>query len=203
MSFGVEQWSTLESELQFVLGELKEQTGPNDELLEEGYGLVERMAAEVQGLPTADRSQYSGIVREYRAEIDQAKRAMYAAAAGAARSELFGDRDAAADRGSDQRAQLLSNQQRLEQSSDRLRDAQRVGNETEAIGAGILNDLRGQREQILNSRNTLAEADSAIDRSMRTLRGMARRMAANKLLSYAIIAVLVILIIFVLASKFM
>lgn len=201
MSVFAEQWSSLESELQFVLGELRNQTSTNDELLEEGYELLERMRTEVMSLPTADRAQYNSLIREYRAEIDKVKKSMLNTER-TTRNELFGNRDFA-DPSTDQRNQLLNNQQRLEQSSERLRDAQRVGNETESIGASILNDLRGQREQIVNSRNTLAQADSSIDRSMRTLRGMARRLAANKLLSYAIIAVLVILILFVLASKIM
>jgi len=56
-----------------------------------------------------------------------------------------------------------------------LRDSQRVANETESIGAGILNDLHGQRQQILNTRDTLMEADGYVDKSLRTLKGMARR----------------------------
>lgn len=77
-----------------------------------------------------------------------------------------------------------------------------MANETESIGANILTDLRGQREQIQNSRNTLLEADGYVDKSIRTLRSMTRRMAMNKVLTYLIIAVLVILILLVLASKF-
>lgn len=46
---------------------------------------------------------------------------------------------------------------------------------TESIGAGILGDLRGQREQIIHTRNTLLDADSSIDKASRTLKGMARR----------------------------
>ncbi|GMM52740.1 v-SNARE protein [Starmerella bacillaris] len=205
MSSRPEYLSSLDSELQFVLSELREQTTVSDDLIEEAYQLVERMVISVNALPTDERAQHNATIRSYRSEIDEIKKNLalkQSQADQTARNELFGDRDYA-DAGSEQRSALLNNQQRLERSSDRLRDAQRVGNETESIGAGILNDLRGQREQIINSRNTLTEADGHVDRSMRTLRGMARRMAANKLLSYAIIAVLVLLILFVLASKFM
>jgi vesicle transport through interaction with t-SNAREs protein 1 len=91
---------------------------------------------------------------------------------------LFGDRSATGTPDNialDQRQQLLSGQASLDRSSQRLRDSQRVANETESIGANILNDLRGQREQLVNSRNTLLEADGYVDKSIRTLRGMARR----------------------------
>jgi len=50
-----------------------------------------------------------------------------------------------------------------------------MANETENIGAGILGDLHAQREQILNARDTLMEADGYVDKSLRTLKGMARR----------------------------
>jgi vesicle transport through interaction with t-SNAREs protein 1 len=94
------------------------------------------------------------------------------------RRALFGDREGGSssdDIALDQRSQLLSGTASLDRSTQRLRDSQRVANETEQIGANILTDLRGQREQIVNSRNTLMEADSYVDKSIRTLRGMARR----------------------------
>lgn len=116
---------------------------------------------------------------------------------------MFGVRDGASDDiALDQRQQLLSGTASLERSSQRLRDSQRIANETENIGANILTDLRGQREQIVNARNTLLEADGYVDKSIRTLRSMARRMATNRIITVAIITVLVILILLVIASKF-
>lgn len=98
------------------------------------------------------------------------------------RLELFGKRaggpssaSSSDDIALDQRQQLLSGTASLERSTQRLVDSQRLANETEQIGATILTDLRGQREQISNARNTLMEADGYVDKSIRTLRGMARR----------------------------
>lgn len=218
-----------ENEFQYVFGDLKDKfeqlklSAPSgselksaiariDDSVEESLEILERMQSEVQGIPTNQRSQYNTKIRGFRRDVDAIKRESRKLADESSRSQLFGSRggsqngiDSAgySDDASEQRQQLLNSQQRLERSSDRLREAQRVGNETEQIGAGILNDLRGQREQIVNSRNTLTDADSYIDKSLRTLRSMARRMAANRMISYAIIAVLILLIVFVLASKFM
>ena len=74
-----------------------------------------------------------------------------------------------------QRSRLLSGTERLERSTQRLQDSQRIANETENVGAGILSDLHAQRGQIINTRETLMEADGYIDKSLRTLKGMARR----------------------------
>lgn len=75
----------------------------------------------------------------------------------------------------DQRTRLLNGTDRLAESSRRLQDSHKIALETESLGAGILSDLRGQREQIIHTRNTLLEADSNIDKASRTLKGMARR----------------------------
>jgi hypothetical protein len=47
--------------------------------------------------------------------------------------------------------------------------------ETEEIGAGTLSDLSRQREQIENTRVRILESEGYTDRSIKTLKGMARR----------------------------
>jgi vesicle transport through interaction with t-SNAREs 1 len=47
--------------------------------------------------------------------------------------------------------------------------------ETEDIGRNTLADLSQQRETIMHTRNTLLESEGYTDRSIKTLRGMARR----------------------------
>lgn len=113
------------------------------------------------------------------------------------RRQLFGN-----SQQSSQRHQLLQSNASLERSSERLRESSRIATETEQIGANIMLDLRGQREQLNNSRQTLFEADGYVDKSIQTLKSMTRRMAANKIITYAIIAVLILLILLVIASKF-
>lgn len=79
----------------------------------------------------------------------------------------------------EQRQQLLSGTDRLDRSSQRLRDSQRLANETEDIGAGTLADLQRQRETILHTHDTLLESEGYVDRSVKTLRGMARRFVCS------------------------
>ncbi|KAF9896347.1 hypothetical protein BX616_007644 [Lobosporangium transversale] len=55
----------------------------------------------------------------------------------------------------DQRTRLLNGTDRLAESSRRLQDSHKIALETEQLGAGILTDLRGQREQIIHTRNTV------------------------------------------------
>lgn len=54
----------------------------------------------------------------------------------------------------------------------RLDNAHRIALETEDVGADILRNLRGQREQIEHTRDTLQHADTSIDRASGTLKKM-------------------------------
>lgn len=186
-------------------GSLRTQTiraieSATDEALE----ILDQMNIEVQNIPASSRSTYNTKIRLYRLQVEANKARLRQLTDDESRAQLFGDRYTDNDSGAhnDQRKQLLSNNASLERSSDRLRESQRIALETESIGGNILNDLRAQREQIVNLRNTLLAADSYVDKSILTLKSMTRRITANKFISYAIIAVLILLILLVLASKF-
>lgn len=175
----------------------------SDEALE----VLDQMSIEVQNLPSSQRLSFNSKIRNYKVQVDEHKTKLKQLLDNQDRHDLFGSRyrddlDSGDSLHDQQRKTLLNNASSLERSSDRLRESQRVALETESIGGNILNDLRAQREQITNSRNTLLAADNYVDKSIQTLKSMSRRITANKFISYAIIAVLILLIFLVLASKF-
>lgn len=170
---------------------------------EELSDLLDQLDIEVNHGLTDDgeRARYKAQLREWRRIVqNEIREPLRQLIDFRERDELFGDQLQHADGA--QREQLLANHALLARSGDKLRDASRVANETEGIGAQIMLDLRSQRETLENARQTLFEADSYVDRSMRTLRTMSRRLVANKAISYAIIAVLIVLIFLVVFSKF-
>ena len=182
-----------------------------DELLD----LVDQMDIEVNNSVTdsGQRANLKAKLRDYKKQIQlKIKIPLQSLQDSRDRAALFGDvggGDAqttlggnAGNLSEEQRQQLLSSHQLLNKTGDKLRDASRIAHETEGIGSQIMMDLRAQRETLENSRQTLFQADSYVDRSMRTLKVMSRRLVANKLISYAIIAVLILLILLVLFSKF-
>lgn len=135
------------------------------------------MRIEIQNIPTATRARINPRLRNYAHDFDIAKRTLRKLQENADRDALLGSRanGRSGDPVADQRQQLLRGTDRLERSSQRLRDSQRLANETEQLGAGILGDLRGQREIIVNTHGMLQESEGYVDRSVKTLRGMARR----------------------------
>ncbi|KAF2154257.1 V-snare-domain-containing protein [Myriangium duriaei CBS 260.36] len=171
--------------------------------LEEAKELIDSMRLEKENLPANKKSKINQKFRNYQHDVDVAKRKLEGLASD--RAALLGPRyrdNPTADDQLEQRQQLLSGTERLERSSGRLRESQRVALETEDIGRNTLADLSRQRETIEHTRGTLLESEGYTDRSNKTLRGMARRMATNKIITVAIITVLVILIIAVIVSKF-
>ncbi|CDS11647.1 hypothetical protein LRAMOSA03910 [Lichtheimia ramosa] len=177
--------------------------------LEEVDEILGQMEMEILNIPAPSRTRLQAKLRLYKSEAEKMKRDLRRANAVAPRStdrdELFGDMlsnqsdlDAST---MDQRQRLLSGTERLGESSRRLEDSHRLALETEGIGVNILSTLKGQRETMLRARDTLAEADSYIDKASKTLKGMARRMATNKMITAAIILILVALIVLVIWTK--
>jgi vesicle transport through interaction with t-SNAREs protein 1 len=135
------------------------------------------MRLEKQNIPSTTRTKVNQRFRNYESDIDTSKRKLLTLASD--RSALFGarysDNPNPGDVQLEQRQQLLSGTDRLDRSSQRLRDSQRLANETEAIGASTLADLHRQRETIQHTGDMLHESEGYVDRSVKTLRGMARR----------------------------
>ncbi|KAI7868778.1 t-SNARE [Spinellus fusiger] len=177
--------------------------------MDESDEIIGQMEMELLNIPVPSRTRLQAKLRLYKSETEKMKRDLRRTTATAPRSkdraELLGDlENGMGDLDAstmDQRQRLLSGTERLGESSRRLQDSHRLALETEGIGINILSNLKGQRETIVRARDTLAEADSYIDKASRTLKGMARRMATNKMITAAIIIILVALIVLVIWSK--
>lgn len=134
------------------------------------------MRIEKQNIPSATRSKANQRFRNFEADIDAQKRKLKTMSDD--RKALFGNRysdNPGHDQQLEQRQQLLSGTERLDRSSQRLRESQRIANETEGIGRDTLADLQLQRETIQHTRMNMLESEGYVDRSVKTLRGMARR----------------------------
>ncbi|KAI1376109.1 V-snare-domain-containing protein [Hypoxylon crocopeplum] len=216
---GSELFSSYEAEFKLVQADLTQKLDQIPELsgeprkaaisaaeraLEEADELLGQMRLEKQNIPSSSRPKVNQRFRNFETDVDGCKRKLLSLASD--RAALFGsrytDNPNPTDVQLEQRQQLLSGTDRLDRSSQRLRSSQALANETEAIGASTLADLHTQRERITHTGQVLYESEGYVDRSVKTLRGMARRMATNRVITIAIITVLVILIFFVIWAKF-
>ncbi|KAJ2126644.1 Vesicle transport V-snare protein [Coemansia sp. RSA 353] len=176
--------------------------------LEDAHELAGQMEMELLALAGPERARAAPRMRQYKADIEHLKREARKAAQGLGsyesnRRALLGADYAESDGGldGDNRTRLLSGNERLTRGSQRLQESHRIAVETEAVGANILNDLRGQREQIVNTRDALLHGESHIDRSQRTLRTMTRRLMTNKMITTGLIVVGVSLVLLILYIK--
>ncbi|GAC95146.1 vesicle transport protein [Pseudozyma hubeiensis SY62] len=166
-------------------GEAKKSTLRRAEMeLEEADEVISQMDIEVQGFPQSVRSRYSVQIRGFKQEVQaltKEVRSGLSSSSGGSRGAYdpaYADDDAdleAADSATANRQRLLQGTASLEDGTRRLEESNRLALETEDLGADILRDLRSQREQIENSRDTLRQADQSIDRSSKTLSKMIRR----------------------------
>ncbi|BGP01407.1 t-SNARE VTI1 [Rhodotorula toruloides] len=185
--------------------------------LEEADEIVEQMEIEMQTADAMDKQEMQNKLRAHKASLGRHKADLKTLLSSADRDDLLGGSAGRADhvaiemdsrsespslgQAQAQRARLMSATDKLAEGQRRLEDSQRIAVETEDVGAGILRDLRTQRDTLEHSRDTLYEADGSIDRASNTLRKMIRTAYQQKAISYAIIGLLVLLILYVLASK--
>lgn len=139
---------------------------------------LDQMRLEKQNIPTSARTKVNQRFRNFESETDAARRKLTSLSSD--RSALFGSRytddpAGASDIHMEQRQQLLSGTDRLDRSTQRLKASQALANETETIGASTLADLSRQRDVIVHTHQTFLESEGYVDKSVKTLRGMARR----------------------------
>ena len=123
------------------------------------------MEIEIQGMPQSIKPQYAPRIKSAKSDLARFKKLAKDLHAQATRAALLSDvsgspfRDSTDDFGSSgnkgDRARLLAGTALLEDGSRRLQESQRIALETEEQGADILSNLRRQREQIENARDTV------------------------------------------------
>jgi vesicle transport through interaction with t-SNAREs protein 1 len=192
---GSELFSSYEAELKLVQADLSQKLdalpslggeqrkaaiAQADRAIEEADELLGSMRLEKQNIPSTQKQKVNQRFRNYESDVDGLKRKLKNLQSDAGRRELFGsryrdDEEGGRDEQLEQRQQLLSGTDRLERSSGRLQESQRIALETEDVGRNTLADLSRQRETIEHTRGTLLESEGYTDRSNKTLKGMARR----------------------------
>lgn len=121
------------------------------------------MEIEIQGIPQSLKTQYQTRLRSAKADLSKYKKQSKEIQSQLSRADLLSSNRGVGTSSSDEpygsssdRSRLLSGTALLEDGSRRLQESQRIALETEDQGADILMNLRQQREQIENSRNTVS-----------------------------------------------
>ncbi|XP_071736517.1 vesicle transport v-SNARE 12-like [Rutidosis leptorrhynchoides] len=174
--------------------------------LDEADVLIRKMDLEARSLQPGVKAMLLAKLREYKTDLTKLKREVKkldsAKSSQTAHDELLDPGLANAQMASaGQRERMEMSTERLNQSSERIKDSRRAAFETEELGISILEDLHQQRETLLNSHSKLHGVDDAIDKSKKVLTSMSRRMSKNKWILGSLIGALVLAIILILYFK--
>lgn len=174
--------------------------------LDDADVLIRKMDLEARSLQPSVKAMLLAKLREYKSDLNnlkkEFKRLTSPTADQAARDDLLETGRADPHLASaDQRERLTMSVERLNQSSDRIRESHRTVLETEELGVSILQDLHQQRETLLSSHKRLHGVDSAIDKSKKVLTAMSRRMTRNKWILASLIGALIFAIVIILFYK--
>ncbi|KAL6567687.1 Vesicle transport v-SNARE 12 [Orobanche gracilis] len=174
--------------------------------LDDADVLIRKMDLEARSMQPSVKANLLAKLREYKSDLNKLKKEVkkltlpsssQPAHEDLLESGMAGGHEASAN----QRGRLAISTERLNQSTDRVRESRRAALETEELGVSILEDLHQQRETLLHSHKKLSDVDSAIDRSKKVLSSMTRRMSRNKWIIGSIVAALMLAVIIVLYFK--
>ncbi|XP_042497851.1 vesicle transport v-SNARE 13 [Macadamia integrifolia] len=174
--------------------------------LEDAEALIRKMDLEARSLQPSVKAMLLAKLREYKSDLNnlksEVKRITSTNANQAARDELL--ESGMADTlmaSADQRSRLLMSTERINHSSERIKESRRTMLETEELGVSILQDLHQQRQSLLHAHNTLHGVDDNIGKSKKILTAMSRRMSRNKWIVGSVIGSLVVAIVLILYFK--
>ncbi|XP_008806761.1 vesicle transport v-SNARE 13-like [Phoenix dactylifera] len=174
--------------------------------IDDAEALIRKMDLEARSLQPSVKAGLLAKLREYKSDLNnlkgELKRISTANPNQAAREELLesGMANTLAV-SADQRGRLLMSTERLNQSSERIKESRRTMLETEDLGVSILQDLHQQRQSLLHAHSTLHGVDDNIGKSRKVLAAMSKRMDRNKWIIGGIILVLALAIILILYFK--
>lgn len=174
--------------------------------LDDADVLIRKMDLEARSLQPNAKAMLLAKLREYKSDLNKLKkefkRLTSPTSEQASREDLLESGMADAHLASaDQRDRMTMSVERLNDSSERIRESRRTVLETEELGVSILQDLHQQRETLLNSHKKLHGIDDAIDKSKKVLTTMSRRITRNKWILASVIGALVFAIVIILFYK--
>ncbi|XP_039068281.1 vesicle transport v-SNARE 11-like [Hibiscus syriacus] len=174
--------------------------------LENAEELIRKMDLEARSLQPNVKAMLLAKLREYKSDLNNLKSEVKRIASGNLNPD---DRDQLLESGmadaltasTNQRSRLMMTTERLNQSTDRVKDSRRTMLETEELGVSILQDLHSQRQALLHANNTLHGVDDNIGKSKKILTAMSRRMNRNKWIIGIIVTALIVAIVIVYTSN--
>mmetsp|Transcript_78463 Transcript_78463/g.173828 ORF Transcript_78463/g.173828 Transcript_78463/m.173828 type:complete len:235 (-) Transcript_78463:30-734(-) len=158
---------------------------------------LRQMEMEARTMPPDTRSHLEKKIHGFRSDLGEQRKVVETAREAAHRRALLneGPDGTALGKSMRDRERLVGVGEALSSSTSRLSQAQRQALETEQIGIDVMSDLRSQRDVIIRTRGNVGEIGENTSVARQLLDGMTRRAMANKFMSYAVAAFMLLMIV--------
>jgi len=198
-----EDFSSTSAEITVLCGKLKHAPDSTvastlvaslDQLIQDAEETLEQIGLEVPNLDPATQDKLKRRLLSYEGELER-MRGLYRscrreAEERGARLQLFNSASDFAD--IKETDHLIENAELLDSSGRQLEAGRRLLQETEDIGAGVLEDLGHQREVLERSRGRLRDVEAGLGSSSAILNKMVFRAQQNKLVLYLVACVVLV-----------
>lgn len=170
--------------------------------------ILQQMDLDIRTQQPAAKARLTPRLRQFQADVitlkKDVRRLESSSANAASRADLLGDPGAApvSSREMDQRQRILDGKRRLEESSNRIQNAQRIALESEQIGQNVLGDLHEQRQIIERADKNLYQADANVRIGHGYVTSMNRRLICMRVAVALVILVLLAAIITIIYFKY-
>eukprot|EP01006_Ploeotia_vitrea_P033032 TRINITY_DN65180_c0_g1_i4.p1 TRINITY_DN65180_c0_g1~~TRINITY_DN65180_c0_g1_i4.p1 ORF type:complete len:241 (+),score=110.41 TRINITY_DN65180_c0_g1_i4:122-844(+) len=167
----------------------------------EANQVIQKMEVEVRHYPYHLASKVRQQIKQFRSGLETQKRdfnriRLLQPSSSAVQAQRRND----ASHRSQRRALLQANQSVMRQDQS-LANTTRLLDEATETGIGVTTSLHEQREQLLRSKDAVAETNTVLVRARRTLQRMARRAVMNKVLTGFVIFVELLAIVLIVYLK--
>ncbi|KAK7301525.1 hypothetical protein RJT34_12391 [Clitoria ternatea] len=174
--------------------------------LDDADTLIRKMDLEARSLQPSMKAALLVKLREYKTDLNNLKNDVQRITSSnvslTGRDDLLeSGRADTLGASNDQKGRLLMSTERLNQSTDKIKESRKTILETEELGVSVLQDLHQQRQSLLHAHKTLHGVDDNISKSKKILTSMSRRIGRNKWVVGSLMAALVIAIIVILYFK--
>jgi len=170
-----------------------------ERMIDDAKQLISNMEQALKSSTRERQRRNEPKIKGYEAELSRILRDLQSSASSSLgpagpSSNRFGrsDDDDSIRNNQNYRLQMLEAHSTLENTNDRLVNANRIAVETQYIGEGVLTDLHTQRETLEKAQQNLYTIDDNMTRSRKILGAMSRRIATNKIILAFIILLLLI-----------
>ncbi|RPA81877.1 hypothetical protein BJ508DRAFT_414588 [Ascobolus immersus RN42] len=166
-------YSLLSTSIQDQLDNLISSTSQLEEAFSEARRLLEQMHLRLQAIPNTLRQPLTAKYRTDSRTLDEQYK-QFQQFRSTKPSDLRTVRVQSNSAAQLQRDQLLVVDSRIQNSTASLQRSQRLAQESESIGADVLQELRCQRETIERTGTGLQKSEGALERSMKSIKELGK-----------------------------